>query len=123
MGIQDANHHRHVNDRGGVYRTLNQSKGGYPTDGTPHGSTRAWCEHRRFAAQSTLHCLQRQQRGAGIGAPPQDTPEDQAYKPILPPLSRACGAERDSYRGYTNGTANRRHTQQATSRACFQTTS
>ena len=101
MGIQDANHHRHVNHRGRVHRTLNQSKGGYPTDGTPHASTRAWREHRQFAAQSTLHRLQRQQQGAGIGASPQDTPEDQAYKPILPPLLRACGVESDSYRGLT----------------------
>ena len=41
MGIQDANHHCHVNHRGGVHSTLYQSKGGHPIDGAHHRSKRA----------------------------------------------------------------------------------
>ena len=42
VGLQDANHHRNVYDRGGVHRSLHQLKGGHPHDGDAPGGKGAW---------------------------------------------------------------------------------
>ena len=50
LGIQDSNHHRHVDHRGRVHCSVHQLKGGHPFDRTTQGGSRTWIMHRRVAA-------------------------------------------------------------------------
>ena len=57
VGLQDADYHRDVYDRGGIHRPLHQLEEGYSHDGDAPGGKGAWTPSRLPASESTLHSI------------------------------------------------------------------